>query len=372
MANKTIGIMTFHASYNFGSVMQAYGLLSYLRRAAYDAEIINFRPVAQIDKYSLLPMRYGAKNFVRTLTTVPWMSERARSNKKYERFIHDFLTDSPALGYMSELDGCRDCDVYLTGADQVWGFHIPEFDKSKEDIRPAYYFSFATGKKISYASSTGAATYEQLMPYADLLKSYSHISVREPKSVALIKQMTDRDATCCLDPTFLISPDDLNHLGEDGRAEEKPYALIYTLQGIRNRKYWQELAQEVYSRLGVECIAVSPFYHLAGSHIECRMDAGPLDILALFREAQFILTDTFHGSLFSIHFRKPFVAFEPNRDDERIRGILTSFDLMGRVAHDVPAATRLIVPELDYSPTESAIQEKIALSTHYLLDAIEH
>ena len=364
--------MTFHASYNFGSVMQAYGLLSYLHAAGYDSEIINFRPVAQIDKYSLLPMRYGAKNFLRTLTTVPWMGERAQSNKKYERFIHDYLTSAPALGHISELGDCRDYDVCLTGADQVWGFHIPEFDESKEDIRPAYYFSFASGKKISYASSTGAATYEQLLPYADLLKKYSHISVREPKSVGLIRQMTGRDAVCCLDPTFLISADDLAHLGEEGHTEERPYALIYTLQGIRNRKYWLELAQEVHNRLGIECIAVSPFYHLSGPHIECRMDAGPLDILALFRGARFVLTDTFHGSLFSIHFRKPFAAFEPNRDDERIRGILTSFDLMSRVAHDVPTASELIEPNLDYSSIEPMIQEKISLSTRYLLDAIEH
>ena len=365
-------IMTFHGSHNFGSVFQAYALKRKVAQLGFEAEIINFRPIAQIDKYSLVPRMYGTKTAIKSLMKATKLGKISRSHQKYEDFIARHLTSSEMFTEMSGFSELPKYDVYITGSDQVWGYSIPEFVKASEDIRPAYYCSFTSGKKISYASSTGEATVCQLEPYADYLSRYSSISVRENMSVDIIKELSGRDAVCCLDPTFLLSRDDYDAMLRGYRnVVDGEYILLYSLQGMRINKEWLELAGRASERLGLPVLSVSPFCTRKSNYVHPIYDAGPLDILNLFSNASYVLTDTFHGTLFSTHFDRQFMTFEPGRDDPRMRDVLVRLGLADRIVHSVVDGVELLDHAVDYEFVSKRRNIEVENSIRYLEQALK-
>lgn len=361
-------MITFHGSHNFGSVFQAFALKKRVEFMGFDCDIINFRPTAQIDKYSLVPKAYGIKTALKKIARFSQFGELKASHEKYEAFIASYLTNEMPFNELEGFSHVRDYDIYLTGSDQVWGYSIPEFMESEQDIRPAYYLSFADGKKVSYASSTGEATVEQLKPYANLLDSYSYISVRERKSSSIITELTGRKVSCNLDPTFLLSKEEYYKLL--GQADVKSwlgdYILVYSLQGYRIHREWMRFVNAACMHLGMPAISISPFCPKESSVVLPIHDAGPLDILGLFANASYVLTDTFHGTLFSTHFGKQFVTFEPGRDDPRIQDVLERLELTDRIAHQASEGFALFNTEIDYGRIGVLREAEVKDSISYL------
>ena len=372
---KRVSLMTFHASHNFGSVMQAYALKAAVEGMGNECTILNFRPASQLDKYSALPKTYGAKYLAKSAAQMlAHPRRRLRSIAQYEAFIARYLADGPIVTTMSGL-AQPDADVLLTGSDQVWGYHIPEFARSAEDIRPAYYFSFAEGRKLSYASSTGTATGIQLAAYADLMAAYDRISVRERGAVGLVSRLSGRPVECVLDPTFLLNEEDWRKLMSDsGSADRVPsgrYCLVYSLQGLRARGNWLKLARAVQDELDMPLVSASHFVPLRGAGIRPTFDIGPADVLALFANASYVFTDTFHGTLFSTHFGKQFVVYTPGRDDPRIRDITVRLGLGDRVAHTVEEAASAVAKRIDYGAVGGLRSAELEMSMQYLSGAID-
>lgn len=369
-----MSLITFHGSHNFGSVMQAYALKHTVEDLGNECAIVNFRPVAQLDKYSLLPRMYGIKYFAKSaVQLLAHPLARSHTFSQYEEFISKNLTDAPEINYMKDLTAVEG-DVLLTGSDQVWGYQIPEFIKSKEDIRPAYYYSFASGRKVSYASSTGTATAAQLFPYANLIQEYSHVSVREKNAASLVSALFERPVEYVLDPTFLVGEDAYQRLIDSdiaGNGTREGYCLIYSLQGLRARKDWQKLVSLIQDDIGLPMISASHFVPLSGAGIKPVFDIGPIDVLTLFKNASYILTDTYHGTLFSIHFDKQFVAFTPSRDDPRIDDITDRLGLANRVARTVEEAVEAAGERIEYGEVARARSIEIENSMQYLKSALQ-
>lgn len=371
---KDVRLITFHASHNFGSVMQAYALKHAVEGMGNSCRIINFRPASQLDKYSAIPRLYGGKMLLRSIANrVSQPMGWKRTHAAYEEFIAGHLTDEPAIVDIAGLVRVE-ADVLLTGSDQVWGYQIPEFVRSREDVRPAYYYSFATGRKVSYASSTGTATRDQLEPYAKYLRLYDRISVREEASVEVVESLLPgREVACVLDPTFLLSADEYRDLLEGVPRPSLPegaYCLIYSLQGVSSRKDWLELARGVRKSLGLPIISASHFIPLKGPGVKAVTEIGPLDVLALFSNASYVLTDTFHGTLFSTHFGKQFVTFTPGRNDPRISDITNRLGLEGRVARTPDEGVGLLSRPVDYERVDAIRRSETERSLGYLIEAL--
>ncbi len=355
--------------------MQAYALKAAVRELGNDCAILNFRPASQLDKYSVIPKTYGAKQAIKSAAqTLAHPRRKMRSISQYENFIARYLTDAPMVTEMSSLVQ-PDADILLTGSDQVWGYQIPEFIRSSEDIRPAYYFSFAEGSKVSYASSTGTATSAQLAPYAELMTTYDYISVREREAVEMVSKLSGKPVECVLDPTFLLEKEDWRKLIHDSNSSSKVpegrYCLIYSLQGLRARSNWLKLAGAVQKKLDMPMISASHFVPLRGAGIKPTFDIGPTDVLALFANASYVLTDTFHGTLFSLHFGKQFVAFTPGRDDPRIRDITERLGLSNRIAHTVEEAAAALSKRIDYEAVNALRSVELNTSREYLAKAMQ-
>lgn len=364
-----VGVMTFHASYNFGTVMQAWATQRTVENLGYECKVINFRPVSQKDKYSLFPLHSGYKLIIRNILELPHIRERYRANKLYERFIIRRLKITQEVNTLEELNTIEPFDIYLSGSDQIWGYHIPEFDTAKEDIRKAYYFSFANGYKVSYASSTGVATYENLLPYQKLLRKYTYLSTRETRGQEIISKLSGKNVKTVLDPTYLISHEMwMKYAAKIPRQHEGDYILIYSLQGLKKAKKWKQIIEQ--NGRGIDYVTIVPFAPVTGRAIDNRANAGPEEILNLFANAKYILTDTFHGMSFAIHFRKDFTVFEDTEADFRKRNILSMFDLSERETNEINTCVQMISRHIDYKQREKKLSEEISKSKDYLNRAL--
>lgn len=369
---KSIGILTFHASHNFGSVMQAWATMTIIKNMGdFCVEIINFRPKSQKDKYSVFPMRSGIKVMLQNIFNLRFIIKKYYSHTKYERFINTQLNTTKEINETKDLASLKRYDIYLSGSDQIWGYNIPEFVTSKEEIRDVYYFNFTKGYKISYGSSTSISTQEELDRFKNYLRDYSHISVREESGQKIVQALTNKTVQVVLDPTYLISHTQwIKQASLIQRVVEGEYYLIYSLQGLKKAKRWKKLIRIIQQNENIKFVTIVPFAPISGKNIIEKTDAGPEEILNLFANAKFIFTDTFHGLSFSIHFRKPFVLYEMQEADYRKRNILNMFNLSERETVDMNTCLALLSQGMSYAKVEPIIEQAVAKSEKYLYHAL--
>ena len=355
-----IGILTFHGSHNHGSVLQAYATQKVVEMFGYDTEIINFRMKSQKEYYSLYPRGYGHKIFIQDLLMFPMHKQRVQRANKFEKFIAQMHLSGPEMRNREDLQSIVDrYDVYMSGSDQIWSNRIPELLRSQEDFTGVYFFDFADNDKprISYASSVGEITYDELIEKKEWLEKYDFISTREQYGVDLLKRIIDKDVELVLDPTFLLNKDEWSDLAGKERLIKEPYVLLYTLHGLKHGIKWGKALTEFRKKSGINIVAVSPFFPVMTVGIHNVIDAGPLDFLNLIKYAELVFTDSFHGTAFSINMNKPFFSYiGKNTGDNRKLGIMRQFGLEDRALEVLDEVNEIDNITLDYEEYNNVIE----------------
>lgn len=225
-----------------------------------------------------------------------------------------------------------DYDVYVVGSDQVWN------PSASSSIEP-YFLTFAPkeAKKISYASSFGvsnipASLYDK---YKKLLSNIDSLSVREQTGVCLVKALTGRDATCVLDPTLLLNKEQWGNIMLAYPHMPSRYILVYQLLPSETlpslaKSIGEEMKCPVYY-LAKRAYAVN-----APKGMRVIKDAGPAEFLWLIKNASCVVTNSFHGTAFSVNFGTLFytVLKSDRGGNARITSLLNSVNLMDRIVYE--------------------------------------
>lgn len=317
---KSIGIITIHKINNYGSVLQAYALQKVCEDLGYKVEIIDYafpNKFHQNNKYSTASdtqpnepkwiKALFAKALVRQHKGIRLFIDKYQnlSSNKYHK-VEDFTANPPAY------------DVYITGSDQLWSPRHCNGD-------PAFmlYFAPDNALKISYAASIGSnAIPEELKnAYIGLLSRYKHISVRENTGADVIRSLINKKATVVLDPTLLLNKDEWNKIATPKRLVKKKYILCYFLNYTFNAfPYVDELARDMQKQTGYEIVRVArPPHKLSFINTTYQIGASPEEFLALVRDAEIVLTTSFHGTAFAVNYGKPVftVVQDRNASDSR-------------------------------------------------------
>lgn len=317
---KSIGIITVHKINNYGSVLQAYALQKVCEDLGYKVEIIDYdfpNKFHQNNKYSTASdtqpnepkwiKALFAKALVRQHKGIRLFIDKYQnlSSNKYHK-VEDFTANPPAY------------DVYITGSDQLWSPRHCNGD-------PAFmlYFAPDNALKISYAASIGSnAIPEELKnAYIRLLSRYKHISVRENTGADVIRSLINKKATVVLDPTLLLNKDEWNKVATPKRLVKKKYILCYFLNYTFNAfPYVDELARDMQKQTGYEIVRVArPPHKLSFINTTYQIGASPEEFLALVRDAEIVLTTSFHGTAFAVNYGKPVftVVQDRNASDSR-------------------------------------------------------
>tara|TARA_Y100000296_G_scaffold82144_1_gene110786 strand:- start:2335 stop:3483 length:1149 start_codon:yes stop_codon:yes gene_type:complete len=357
-----VAIMTQPLGANYGGIMQAWALQQVLKGAGHEPVTIDRRSDAKGLIYNAARLSYRTLQKMLGKRQAPVNFERYLPyiQKNTQAFIAQHLSMSELLDSTAKLKAHferEDYDAVIVGSDQTWR---PRYSPNIEN----YFLDFLQGcemARISYASSFGVDCWEfnkaQTKRCAKLAKLFDAISVREDSGIELCRIHLGVDAEHVLDPTMLMDRGDYEQLiGLQRLRKQHEGMFVYFLDGTFEKNYLADkLGEEIgESVFGYGSDILDDNYALIDMGRNVMPD--PRDWLAGFANSKFVLTDSFHGVIFSILFNKSFLVVDNKaRGSARMDSLLRSFSVSERLLEhaDVGAAVSLINKEIDYSRLHS-------------------
>lgn len=382
---KKVGIITYQdIADGKGRFLQAYALYSAIGKLGYEAEIIDYYPYSIEEKRKrgitkkllraiknprLLPgyiikLQY---NFI----DKTYKKELSTKRNKYEIFIRDNIniTNKKYFGVESLLESEMCYDAYVCGSDQIWNPYFQGTDS-------AYFLKFAPKqKRIAYAPSLGTTQIDEKKK--EILKlnvrEMPFVSVREESGAKLVSELINRDVKNVIDPTLLLPKkwwDDF--AGE--HIQNKPYVLTFFFD---NSTYPRRMANTIAQKIGCKIISIPDTIRDFLTINDKRIDIGPLEFVSLFKNARFICTQSFHGTVLSLLFNKPFYVFDRQTKVyvsgvfSRIQELLEKVDLKDRIlapGQNLPKE----FDEIDFDHANNVIKKERFASLKFLKDSLEN
>ena len=318
-----IGILTFHDAHNYGAVLQAYALKKYLENQNHNARVINYHHSNIEDGF---PQSRNKEKLGKTNLEMKF-SEKAHLERweKFDDFIKK-LTNNEKKVYDSEeeLEKIEDIDIFICGSDQIWNPDITQ------GLNKGFFLYFKTrAKKMAYAASMGIEKLkdEDEVDFEEYLNGLDFISVREQSLKLYSEKFTKKEVIQVLDPTFLLEKEQYNELLHE--VEAKKYLLIYAL-GPDERL--TKLAKYISKEQNLEVIELNDFEEKDYQFRQIS-NAGPSDFLSLIKNAEVVITNSFHGTIFSILFEREFYTLTRGNRNSRMESLLRTAGLQERLLH---------------------------------------
>ena len=376
-----IRILTqFYKTLNFGGMLQSYAMCAFLQKQHHVAEQIAFaHSMVHLNLYSRIKSVGIKALFYRVSIKIISLILRTRMRKrviKFSAFADQYVP------YNHNVYNARDVfhsisqsDIAIVGSDQVWN------PSGTED---AYFLDFVPDNngKIAYAASIGANEVSQdflnhVEPY---LRRFDFISVREESAKEILQPHLEQEIKVVLDPTLLLSRGEWDKIAVQPTIPQ-PYIFVYLLGEKRAHR---RLIKKFARTLGLK-IALLPHVHFRFNPADCFFadynlyDVGPAEFVGLIKNAEMVITDSFHGCVFSIIYRRKFWALKRHKDSDpknmnsRLYTLFDSLELKNRLIEDENTtydADILNMP-IDYAMVEAKLSPLRKESVDFLLNAIK-
>ena len=355
--------MTLWGCSNYGQNLQAYALQRFLRNAGHDAFLIRYPLIEYHDKRAVKYLKSFIKssfsppfvNFLYSLTgkkktvsniknnpdmgvkknpSAPFAFYRDPSYLIHLRSIGNFLDTyiNQSESFYPSIEELKtappDADIYITGSDQVWNFWGQPLTVAKHETLDAFFLNFGKPetKRIAYAASFGTRSIDKKSSeiIKPLIKNFSFVSIREKSGLSLCESCGYRNAEWVPDPTLLLDKNHYRSLSRDLQSEKikKPFCLVYM---VRDN---QDFLHKIYTWAGknnfVICLITNSALIL---HNYRETFATIPEWIWLIDNAEYVITDSYHGSIFSLIFGKPFgiIPFDNCKNDLRLNDLFKRF-----------------------------------------------
>lgn len=374
---KTVGIITIHRIHNYGSVLQAFALCKVVDELGYQSELIDYvfpnsfqvnSSIVKIPistskitlKHKFIKIFYTLRLLKQHKLTDDFLKERVHISNKTYWSPDDINTYSPSY------------DIYMTGSDQVWN---PRYTRG--DMSFLLNFVPENKKCVSYASSYGTTNIPHTLRglYHKNLSKYSYIGVREASGVALTKQLCGKSASVVLDPTLLLDIEEWNKEIPKSRIVKEKYIFCYFLNYTFNAfPYADEFAEHVRNITGYKLIyGTRPPQKIFNRDSHYMVGLGPVEFMQMIRDAEIVLTTSFHGTAFAVNFERPVYSIIKNRKsgDSRQVSLLDSIGLNNRIVElnaPLPSKEHL---KIDMSIASAKLRQLRTESINFLKQALE-
>lgn len=323
------GVITFHSAHNYGASLQTWALQEALKKLGVEPCVIHYHPDI-IDRLYRAPKqdtfakkrRYLMKKRYRNTVRQQW-----EKYEKYQNFLQEHLQLVGDFTDYESLSSARlGLDAYITGSDQVWNSdHIGGFD-------PAYFLNFAEpGKRrISYAASVGRdyiyAQYRKSIQ--ESLKDFTAISIREESTRPAIEELAGQPVSVVADPTLLLQKEDYERLRKPVERRGR-YILVYMME---KNDALISFANRISITLGIPVIQRRRQRIFKNELYNFASDT-PDEFLSEVEGAEFVLTNSFHGTVFSIIYEKPFISMLHTSTGSRTSDLLKSLGLEDHILY---------------------------------------
>lgn len=353
-----IGILTLPFNNNYGGFLQAYALQTVLENKGHEVIIINRRG-------RKLPLFKRIKRAVRNLIYTiikfdyhPLGDPYDHKGKEMHKFVKQHMHLSHPLQSSDELHKYfneNHCDAVIVGSDQLWR---PDYVPNVEDYFLGYLPS--TIKKIAYAASFGTDTPQysisQIKSCGDALKDFDIITLREKSGIDVFKRLgwEYSGVKVVLDPTMLLDAEHYKSLVKDYTPNNsfKGKVLNYILDSNNTTEKIIGKTVESLNILPQNIINLNKWK--SSSYVFPSIE----DWLCAFRDAEFVVTDSFHGTVFSILFHKPFISYvNKDRGADRFVTLLETFGLIDRLVIDEQKVSYIIKNDIDWVNVDSQLKD---------------
>ncbi|MBI9107210.1 MAG: polysaccharide pyruvyl transferase family protein [Spirochaetales bacterium] len=361
-----VACITFHDSLNYGAVLQTYGLQTKIKSLGVEYKIIDYSTSEKRKFDSILGRNkeLSSKRYLLKVLTSPY---KIVKKIKFAIFTNRYLDITcKKIKNSYELKRLEDrFDYFICGSDQVWNLKMIRYDS-------AYFLSFISKKekKISYASSIGRTDYddEDVKTIKKYLEDFEKISVREKSGVEFLSDFCEKQAKLVLDPTLLLSKKEWADLKFDSKKNHTSYILTYCLSYNDDlRKFITNLQNKVNMPvIGISSNLVMMFRE------KTYAQPSPKEFVHLFLNATYVVTNSFHGTAFSVNFNKPFFSFVKgdlySETNSRIVDFLEMVNLKKHLYNKCPDDIDITYP--DFSEANEIIEKKRLESILFLKESI--
>jgi len=350
---KKIGIVTFHFVFNNGAVLQCLALSKFLKKLGnVDVEVLNYQPDYHTNIYNPIinpippaysfaksfknrNILYKGYRFIRNICALSKKNLEYRNRKLRKKIFEEYIdkhinSSKRCKTHKDMVDYCNGFDIYIAGSDQIWNSKITNYS-----IDPIYYLDFVNNDKcikISYAASANFIENE-MEQVKKLIKDFDAISVREQIAYDCLTEYIDKDKLRVdVDPTLLLDDFDYHEFEEFVELPSK-YILFYGLPTNDNKLLKQVLGL-IKDKYDIPVVDISPIDNKLDINT-IKKDVSPGGFLTCIKNADFVVSNSFHGSVFSIIYQKEFWTISPSLHSERLEQLLNNYNLYDRLVRTI-------------------------------------
>lgn len=371
---KKLGIITYFYFYNYGTMLQGFATqLLFNKFTNIESEIIDYRFGIKTSprKLDVILIRLKRilvyiKEFKRVYLTWKYAKLKSRRNKYFDEFAEKYVSLS-SKKYMYEHEILEDTpkyDIYVTGSDQTFSPRI--------GFSEALFLSFAhkDAVKATYAPSLGVSTLtkEQSLYIKEHLQKYDFISCRESLGSNMLKNITGRKIVTVLDPTLMIHSDEWIKYAVKPNIKGK-YIICYFLG---DRDYYRDYVFQLSKQTNL------PIYYIPVNWKDFKKsnnllwEVGPSEFLGLIANAEYVCTDSFHGTIFSINFHKEVRVFVKHvgnvsgGDNSRLFDVLKRLQIEKQLITEYTKGTTIQESFIDYEHVDGLLSKERENSLKYV------
>ncbi len=359
---------------NYGGILQAYALQEALKRLGNKVYIIdseNKKKPSSLEMFKRYTKRSIQKFLLRKNVEI-FREKRIKEEypivaRHTNKFIESYFKNIVHLEKI-KADKSFELDAIIVGSDQIW--------------RPRYYYAIENAyldfvkdrelRRISYAPSFGTDAWEYSEAQTKLCKSllgkFDNVSVREDSAVQMVKKNFGRDAVHVLDPTMLLQPEDYQKVVGQVDNKYSGSGITYVLDNSGEKK---EILDEVSARIGLSFSPLNVQIGENGPDVTSRIAPPVENWLQGFAEADFVITDSFHASVFSILFNKPFIVVaNKTRGTSRMSSLLKMFGMEDRLVENKSDLPTEDLKAIDWEIVNAKLDSLRAQSIDFLSNAV--
>ncbi len=366
---KKVGIITFHNSYNCGSMLETYALFKYIEKQDINVEVINFSNHGQQELYSVFNKNNTVKNVKKNLVILPHRKQIKYNNHKYEEFKNkNYLLSSK---YQTSNEIKDNYHTVIAGSDQIWNTTIKDGDD-------AYFLNWVTkARKVAYAPSFGARRLEthvkDINKYKNYLEKFDALSIREKNGQTWLKELLNKKVPVLLDPTLLLKEKDYEEI-RDKKVIDEEYIFLYCPSFDKDICKFVKQISDKYE-LPVIAWSTKSFYLKGIKKFGFKLPEyeDPSVYLNLIKQAKLVLTTSFHGTIFSSIYRKNFFVIKNHgmyENDDRVQTLVDILALTDRLIPYRFDDNFNYLKEVNYHRYENRLKKMQKISKEYLSEQV--
>lgn len=375
-----VGIMSMQRIENYGSFLQAYSLRQMLEELGYEVVFVDYviEPcIVQVPQPPVPPQRSMLYRTVRRIYYLLLDTIRTLSGeKKAEQILEESRLRNCYAEYVQQLGVTEErtenipVDVLVIGSDEV--FNCLQTNPAVGYSKQLFGEGVNAGKVITYAACAGFTNVEGLQKYGILdevstmlKKNFAYFSVRDQNTFELVKCLTGKIPTLHLDPV-LIADFSLQIVE---KHDLKNYVVVYSYEErMSNRTDERNVIQTFAHKHGLKTVSIGNYQTWTDLHIP----ATPFEMLGYLKNAEYVITDTFHGTVFSVILEKKFATLIRESNSQKIGSLLLHFGLADRQVKQLGELEQIVMSDIDYKKANVIRKRGREATLKYLKTSIEN